>query len=198
MRFTEMQPLGAEEKSHEGRVGYFNLLVRRRLFGALESLGIVMPGEAVSEPLRQQNLLTLAPGSHGGSILKKEDTELHGAAPGAVITMPLTINADAVIDGVTINTAAGSGPLVTVNGGVSIFRGCTFEKPPNDVGSQVLVGSLARATFLGCVFRGSGTTASVVVSHPAGAATRVQVAFCYNKTGNTLGNAADVTMTGNL
>jgi hypothetical protein len=198
MKLAEMLSIGGAEKSYDGRMGYFNTLVRRRMFEMMDSLGIIMPGESVAEPLKRQNLLLLAPGAHGGNIFKKPDTELHALAPGAVVTRPLFIEDDAVIDGVIFSAAAGTGPLVTVSGGTTVFRGCTFEKPEDDTASQVSVTSGPKAILLGCIFRGSGTTASRVVDHPAGAATDVQVAFCYNKTGNTLGNAADITMTGNL
>jgi hypothetical protein len=159
MKLAEMLSIGGTEKSYDGRMGYFNTLMRRRVFDVMDSLGIIMPGEPAIEPLKKQNLLLLSPGAHGG---------------------------------ITFSAAAGTGPLVTVSGGTTVFRGCTFEKPGDDTASQVSVASGPKAILLGCVFRGSGTTASRVVDHPVGAATDVQVAFCYNKTGNTLGNAADI------
>lgn len=198
MKLSEMLSVGGAEKSYDGRMGYFNALVRRRIIEVVESLGINMPGDPVVETLKQKNLFLFAPGRHGGNIFKKPDTELHALAPGAVVTMPLTVEDDTVIDGIVFSTATGTGPLVTISGGTTVFRGCTFEKPADDTSAHVSVANGPKSILIGCVFRGSGTTATPVVDHPAGAATDVQVAFCYNKTGNTLGLAADVTLTGNV
>jgi len=198
LQATEMLGVGGDEKPYDGRMGYFNALVRRRIFEVIGSLGLIAPGDPITETLKRGNTFALAPGDHGGNIFDKPDTELVAPVPGAVVTKALTINDDAVIDGVVFNTPTGSGALVTVTGGTTVFRGCTFEKPEDDTSSHVSVASGPKAILIGCVFRGSGTTANRVVDHPAGAATDVQVAFCYNKTGNTLGNAADITMTGNV
>lgn len=207
MKLAEMLSVGGAEKSYAGRMGYFNALVRRRVFEMVESLGIIMPGEPVTEPNKRQNLLLLAPGAHGGNSFRKIDTELHALAPGAVLTKPLTIEEDAVIDGITFSGASGDVPLVTVGTGTTVFRtvfrGCTFEKPTDDISAHVSITTGAKVILVGCVFRGSGSSATPVVDHPIGLATDVQIAFCSNKTNpggapNTLGDPADVTLTGNI
>tara|TARA_R110000824_G_scaffold330135_2_gene516927 strand:+ start:1888 stop:2487 length:600 start_codon:yes stop_codon:yes gene_type:complete len=199
MRFDEIRSMNPDEKSQEGRLGFFNMLVRRRISQTVESLGVVLPGNSMTEWMEKNNIFALSPGEHGGKVLTKVDTEIHAPAPGAVITRPLDITADAVIDGVMIAPSSSEGVLVTVRAAAKVvFRGCTFEQPGAETSSHITVEDGGKAVLLGCVFRGSATSASPVVAHPAGAATDVQVAFCYNKTGNTLGVGADVTMTGNI
>ena len=202
MRFVEIHGLGTAEKAQEGRLGFFNMLVRRRVNQTVESLGVVLPGNAMTEWKEKNNIFALAPGEHGGKILTKPDTEIHALAPGAIITKPLDINADAVIDGVTLMPPVVSGSLVTVRRQTPlptvVFRNCTFEQTADATSAHVTIESGPKVILIGCVFRGSGTTVTPVVDHPVGAATDVQVAFCYNNTGNTLGNAADVTLTGNV
>lgn len=199
MKFEEIRSMNPEEKPQEGRLGLFNMLVRRRISQTVESLGVVLPGSPMTEWMEKGNVFALSPGNHGGKILTKTDTEIHAPAPGAVITRPLDITADAVIDGVTVAPSSSEGILVTVRAAAKVvFRGCTFEQPGAETSSHVNVEDGGKAVLIGCVFRGSATSASPVVAHPAGAATDVQVAFCCNKTGNALGLAADVTMTGNI
>jgi hypothetical protein len=179
----------------------YNAIVRRKAMEAIEALALVLPGELFTEDRLIRNTKLLAPGSHGGAILTKPHTDLWAAGPGAYITKRVVIEQDAVLDGLVISTTdltAGSDECVTVRAGATVvFRGCTFERPTDSTSSMVVVESTAKATLFGCVFRGSGTTSSRVVAHPVGAATDVQIAFCYNSTVNTLGVAADVTMTGN-
>ncbi len=179
----------------------YNAIVRRKAMEAIEALALVLPGELFTEDRLIRNTKLLAPGSHGGAILTKMHTDLWAAGPGAYITKRVVIEQDAVLDGLVISTTdlvSGSDECVTVRAGATvIFRSCTFERPTDSTSSMVVVESTAKATLIGCVFRGSGTTSSHVVAHPVGAATDVQIAFCYNSTVNTLGVAADVTMTGN-
>jgi len=201
-QFQELRSLNPEEKAQEGRIGFFNMLLRRRVNQTVESFGVILPGTAMVEWKEKGNIFALSPGEHGGKILTKPDTEIHALAPGAFITKPLYISADAVIDGVTLMPPVVSGALVTVRGVTPaptvVFRNCTFEQPEDATSAHVTIESGAKAILIGCVFRGSGTTVTPVVDHPVGAATDVQVSFCYNNTGNTLGNPADVTLTGNV
>jgi len=202
LKFAEIQSLSADEKPQEGRLGFFNMLLRRRVNRAVESLGVVLPGDAITEWKKRGNVFALSPGEHGGNILTKPDTEIHALGPGAFITKPLEITADAVIDGVTMMPPVSSGSLVTVRRQATavtvVFRSCTFEQPADETAAHVTVESSAKVVLIGCIFRGGGTTATPVVDHPIGPATDVQVAFCYNNTGNTLGLGADVTLTGNV
>jgi hypothetical protein len=179
----------------------YNAVVRRKAMEAIEALALVLPGELFTEDRLIRNTKLLAPGSHGGAILTKAHTDLWAAGPGAYITKRVVIEKDAVLDGLVISTTdltPGADECVTVKAGATvIFRGCTFERPTDSTSSMVVVEDTAKATLIGCVFRGSGTTSSLVVAHPVGAPADVQIAFCYNNTVNILGDAADVTMTGN-
>lgn len=197
MNFFEVQSMDPAENTPRSKLGYYNLLVRRRLASAVESLGIIEPGNAMKEVKKKGNLFSLSPGSHGGAAMSMPDTEIHGLGPGAVVNRPVSFTSDAVVDGVTFST--GEGPAsVRVNGtAVVVLRNCTFERPEDDVFSHIAVATGAKAIVLGCVFRGSGTTAVPVVNH-GGAAANVQIGFCYNKTGNTLFTGGTATSTGNV
>ena len=192
---------GAREKHESSKLEEFNTIVRRKALEMAEALALVLPGELFTEDRLANNTSLLAPGSHGGAELNKPMTSIWGVGPGTTLTKRVVINKDAVLDGLVISTTdltSGSDECVVVRAGATaIFRGCTFERPGDSTSSMVVVEDGAKATMVGCVFRGGGTTASVMVAHPAGLATDVQIAFCYNRTVNTLGNAADVTMTGN-
>jgi hypothetical protein len=183
------------------RVEGYNMSLRRRIHGLVESINLVLPGENLTESRVQNNVFNVAPGDHGGSTLTKADTEIRSVGAGAVIKRPTVCSGDAIMDGVTFSTGTDTGPSVSVNSpAVVLFRGCVFEKPGDDVDSHVYVEEGAKATFVGCVFRGSGTTAAPVVSHTVagvGVITDVQIAFSYNKTGNTLFTAGTATATGN-
>ena len=183
------------------RVGGYNMSLRRRIHGFVESLNLVLPGDSITESLLQNNVFNVAPGDHGGNTFTKTDTEIRAVGAGAAITRPVVCDSDAVMDGVRFSTATATGASVSINSpAVVLFRGCVFEKPGDDTDSHVYVEEGAKATFIGCVFRGSGTTASPVVSHTVagvGVITDVQIAFSYNKTGNTLFTALTATATGN-
>jgi len=187
LKFAEIQSLSASESSQEGRLGLFNMLLRRRVSQTVESLGVVLPGNAMVEWKEKNNVFALSPGLHGGKIIAKPDTEIHAPAPGAIITKPLDITTDAVIDAVAVMPPSASGVLVTVRAGASaVIRGCTFEQPGDETSSHINIEDGGKLVLLGCVFRGSATSSDYVVAHAVGAATDVQVALCYNKTGNTL------------
>jgi len=118
------------------------------------------------------------------------------------MSRPVTCEKDAVVDGVVFSMdGAFSSPSVTVRvGAVVIFRNCIFERPGDDAQSHVLVEETGKATFVGCVFRGSTVTASPVVSHSVagpGLGSDVQIAYSYNNTGNTLFAAGTAVGTGN-
>jgi len=190
MKANEILSLNPDEKAQEGRLGYFNMLVRRRVSRSVDSLGIILPGTAMSEWKEKGNVFVLAPGPHGGLTIKKPDTEIHAPAPGAVIVKPIEITTNAVLDGVTVSAVTGGAPLVTVRSGVrAVFRGCTFEKNADDTGASISVELGGFAVILGCVFTGGATTIPYAITHPttlASHASRVQLALCCNKTPNAL------------
>ncbi len=165
----------------------FNTIVRRKVSGETGALDLMMPGARLSTNLKKNNSALLARGTHGGAVIDKNGADVRAAGGGATMSRRVTVNADATFAGVTFTSRTGEGALVVVNSpAAAVFRGCVFEKPEDDTSSMVTVGDGGKAAFTECVFRGSATTASPVISHPLGAATDVQVAFCYNGTGNTL------------
>jgi hypothetical protein len=176
----------------------FNDIVRRKLGDIASALRLTMPGSTFKETRAANNTFLLAPGGYGGATLSKTLSEMHAVSPGARMDRGLNLVGSAVIDGVLL---AGSGPegcAVVRSTATVIFRGCTFERPTDSVQSMVTVETSGRAIFLGCVFRGSGTTVLPMISH-GGPAANVQVAFCYNATGNpTLFTPGTATGTGNI
>jgi hypothetical protein len=188
--------------SEQHQLDEFNILVRRRLEAAVDAIGAILPGGAFDEERKKDNTFLVTAGQHAGAIFDKPDTDLRAIGPGAIFGRRIVLEADAVIEGVTLSgddagEALGSACAHVKSPAVVIFRGCAFERPEDSVASMVLVDDGAKVTMLGCVFKGSGTTSSPVVSHPAGAATDVQIAYSYNKTGNTLFTPGDATGTGN-
>lgn len=197
MKFSEIQSVDPAENTSRSKLGYYNLLIRRRLANAVESLGIIEPGNVMREVKKSGNLFSLSPGSHGGASMTMPDTEIHGLGPGAVVSRPVSFTEDAVVDGLAFSTGEGAASVMVNGDAVVVLRGCTFERPGSDTGSHVAVANGAKVILLGCVFRGGGTTASPVVRH-GGPAANVQIGFCYNKTGNTLFTAGTATSTGNI
>ena len=180
----------------------FNTLVRRRVETFIDAIGAILPGEMFTSSTKKDNAFLVTAGSHTGAIFDKPDTDLRAIGPGAVFERRLILEADAVIEGVTLSgdplgELLGTGCVHVKSPAVVIFRGCAFERPEDSVTSMVIIDDGAKVTLLGCVFKGSGTTSSPVVYHPAGAATDVQIAYSYNKTGNTLFTPGDATSTGN-
>jgi|15BtaG_2_1085339.scaffolds.fasta_scaffold00240_6 hypothetical protein len=175
----------------------YNLIVRRSVSDVVEAIGLTLPGSPLDERLTRNNVALMAPGSWGGKVLEKENSELHAISPGTFMRRRLVVGADAVIDGVSVFTVDGT-DCVNVKAGASVlFRGCTFQRDLDSDTSMVTIDAAAKVVFLGCVFRGSGTTVAPMVQH-AGPAANVQIAFCYNKTGNTLFTAGTATGTGNI
>ena len=209
MKFSEIVDL-SPSRGEDERLEFFNLVAQRNMGVTLGALNVVLPGSSMSEQNLKGNRFALAPGVHGGKIITRQDTELHGLGPGAIMSMPLTIEQDAVIEGLVISlssedrsgtaTVPGAAePLVTVKAAARVvIRNCVFHQSANSTSAHVQVDDGGKAVLIGCVFKGTASSTTPVVDHPAGAATDVQVAFCYNRTGNTLGDAADVTMTGNI
>jgi len=195
MSLNELIARGIRQQSNRFRE--HNEVVRRRVADAVDALGLVLPGESFRERLLKGNALALAPGEHGGSVLDKEDTALQGVAPGAALTRRLVVENDAVIENITVSTDEGDNCVNVKSPATVVFRGCTFERPLTSATSVVAVDAGAKVVLLGCVFRGSATTAQPVVSH-GGPAASVQIAFCYNKTGNTLFAGGTATGTGNV
>lgn len=203
MKFSEIVGLtSAEDKKRE----FFNLIARRNLGATVNALNVVMPNEDMNEWKIKDNVFALSPGTHGGKTLTKKDSELHGLGPGATMSKPVLIEQDAVIDGLTIAIRQQDGtgsmlsdPLITVKATAKVMiRNCTFEQRDSSEAAHIHIESGGKAVVIGCVFKGAATSSTPVVNHPVGAATDVQVAYCYNRTGNTLGSAADVTLTGNI
>lgn len=182
----------------------YNAIVRQRVSDTVDALNLVLPGELFTEDRLANNASLLAPGEHGGAVFTRPSTDLWGAGPRAIIAKRVVFERSAVVDGIhfsTTETADGKDECATVRvGAVVVFRGCTFERPLDSTSSMVVVDTGAKVTLLGCVFRGSGTTVAPVVQHSVGPAppdTDVQIAFCYNQTGNTLATAGSAIETGN-
>ena len=185
-----------------GVAGMYNQSVRQQTQRTIDEIDVVLPGDKIEEPRRANNTISLAPGSHGGAELQATNTQVSSIGAGATFNRRVVVGADAIFDGVTFSTtrkATSQDDCVTVRSPARVvFRGCTFIRPGDSTSSFVYVADGAKVVMVGCVFTGSGTTSSKVVAHPSGTATDVQVAFCYNATGNTLGDAGDITMTGNI
>lgn len=210
MKFSEIVSLSPPQAATDERLEFFNLVAQRNVGITLGALNVVLPGGSMSEPNLKSNRFALAPGRHGGKILTRQDTELYGLGPGAIVTMPVTAEQDAILEGITFSlssedrsptgvTADAASPLVLIKEGAKVvIRNCVFRQSGNSTAAHVQVDDGGSAVLVGCVFKGTATSATPVVDHPAGAATDVQVAFCYNRTGNTLGDPARITMTGNI
>lgn len=175
----------------------FNEIVRRKLGDIASALNLVMPGSKFDEPRVANNVALFAPGEYGGISMTKLMSEAHAISPGTFFRRHMDISSDAVVDGLTLAGEDGLGCAIVRAGATAVFRGCTFERPTDSTSYMVLVEAGAKAIMLGCVFRGAGTTAVPMVSH-GGAAASVQIAFCYNLTGNTLFTPGTATGTGNL
>tara|TARA_R100000697_G_scaffold2108_1_gene4772 strand:+ start:620 stop:1225 length:606 start_codon:yes stop_codon:yes gene_type:complete len=176
----------------------FNEIVRRKLGDIASALSLVMPGSKFEEPRIANNVSLFAPGEYGGLTMSKVMSEAHAISPGTFFRKHLEVTSSVVVDGLTLAGEDELGCAVVRAGATAIFRNCTFERPLTSTSYMVLVEAGAQAIMLGCVFRGSGTTATPLVSH-TGAAASVQIAFCYNFTGNpTLFTPGTATGTGNL
>ena len=160
---------------------------------------VTQPEDAISEDLLADNYIRLARGVHGGFKLETDFTELDGVT-GSVIERQATIDADAVVDGVSfVSSDENSEALVVVpdppvGGGTNrvIFRGCTFVKVATDTDTFVSCATGTRVLFLGCIFRGAPSGGGVPITN-AGAAANVRVVECINAT-NPFG--AGVTVVG--
>ena len=186
-----------KDRKRSDRVESYNKILRRRLSEIVTSLGVSMPGSPFREPRPSNKVALLAPGEYGGSTLRRPNSEVHALSPGTFMRRRLLIESDAVIDGMTLAARDGADCVSISSPAVVLFRGCTFERPDDIATSLVTVATGAKAVFVGCVFRGGATTALPVVAH-GGAAANVQIAFSYNKTGNTLFTAGTATGTGNV
>tara|TARA_R100000353_G_scaffold28972_1_gene24130 strand:+ start:18029 stop:18634 length:606 start_codon:yes stop_codon:yes gene_type:complete len=175
----------------------FNEIVRRKLGNIASALNLVMPGSKFEEPRIANNVSLFAPGEYGGISMTKVMSEAHAISPGTFFRKHADISANVVVDGLTLASEDELGCVTVRAGYTAVFRGCTFERPSESTSHMVLVEAGARAIMLGCVFRGSGVTSLPMVSH-TGAAADVQIAFCYNRTGNTLFTPGTATGTGNL
>lgn len=162
----------------------------------LYSLGITMDTDPISEHRITNNAITLSAGKYAGATLKRANTQIRGITAFTIMEGLLTIEDDAVLDGIEFASSDKNfGKLVDVKGSsVAVFRNCTFSKEVDGItdGTAVAVAAGCKAVFVGCVFRG-GNVVDVPISNSA-AAGDVQVVGCYNKTGVAFG--ATVTTTG--
>lgn len=165
----------------------YNEMVRRRLAFDFDSIGIVSPGSMLTSHLKKNNAGVLTRGSYGGAVVDKPGTDVRAISGGANLERTVTIGADCAFHGVGFGPGVGAASLVDVSTGASaVFIGCTFEASADKTSSFVSIASGAKAVFLGCVFRGGGATPSPVIAHAGTDPLNVQVAYCYNATGNAL------------
>jgi hypothetical protein len=131
----------------------------------------------------------LSPGEFGGFSLSKPDTYLQAVSAGCVVNRKVVISEDVVIENVTfINVDPDhTGVLVEIGPTSTVmFRNCVFNRSSSDQSSSLVAfESGGKGVLVGCLFKGTISSTTNVISNP-GAAANVQLVASYNKTGGVL------------
>jgi hypothetical protein len=158
----------------------------------IRSLGVLLPGTALSEDQLKDNTWNLGDGDYGGFEVMRDGSRIHGITSGALFTKPCSFGGTAIAHGVWFSGGAGEGASVRlVSGSRIVFNGCKFSRV-DDIGPHIKVDAGCKASFIGCVFVGIGY--GQVFENEAGA-TDVQLIGCHNATGFGMGT---VTETGSI
>ena len=197
------------------RIPQYNTKIRDTVSRQADATSAILPGNPVIESKKQDNIITLGNGDHGGIVLRKNNTQIKSIGD-ARITRQVTINLDpdstdssvsATFVGVTfISTTSNANRnndvcLVVVNSGLANFVGCTFVKErgdpmnsdDNNFANFVMVQKDAKALFNGCTFSGTmAETGDVVRNHSSNAVGDCVIGFSVNTTGQTNSNCTNV------
>ncbi len=163
----------------------------------VDSFGIVMPQNAVTEPLLLDNAIALTSGEYGGATLTKADTVLSGTVPGGVIAGAYVFENHALVTGLRFTNSPGHREgLITIRSPARVrFVGCTFDKGASLPGLMITVESGARAAFVGCQFKGGAPDGANIIDNQGAVAADVQLIACHRQSTNPFGT---VTETGSI
>jgi hypothetical protein len=162
----------------------------------LRRLNVHDPVRAVTEPKIGHNHIAIAD-RHNPQELRRPFTVLRGVGAGGELSRTVC-KSHASIHGLKFRYDGTAETLRVAAAATVVVTGATFIRDAGAGQTHVHVESGGKLVLIGCTFIGGGTGAAVVVDHPAGAATDVQLIGCRNLTGNTLAAALTVTETGTI
>ena len=193
LRFATTGPSGLEPDPYE--VG----VVLDDIVADVNAIGITGTDEPMKRVALSAPRFLLGSGLHAGC-------NVDGAGVGSVEGVSLSASAGpficstgttVVITGLEITgSLASSGAMLHVRSGArAIVSRCVFAQQESVADSPVLVDSGGKLFISDCVFTGMGTTSDPVINHLVATPAHVVATMCFNLTGNTFHNAANVTAT---
>lgn len=126
---------------------------------------VAKPGE-LSDALLKAAVVLLAPGDHGGLVLKRSGARIVGQ-PGAFFSRLVTISVDATFDRCEFRQGAtNAARLVDCVSATSRlqFLACVFSKVGSALGDFVGIAAGTTALFNGCVFAPTMQGGNVIVN----------------------------------